>query len=140
MRAIPVLFLIAGLLVCPYRCMGITGEGCAIKKSVTRCSCCHHDQTDAESNSGSESSGDEEESPASRGECPCGDCVCDGALQGDHSKTKELASVVEPQFDILLEDLAPVQIGPNWKWSVGPPASVSLTGRSLRFALQSLQV
>ena len=138
-RVFPLLLIIA-LLICPYRCQGSWGSGCAAESAQSACACCKHcATTDGVAAPNTATAPEDRPAPLSDDDdCFCGSCLCHGAISEESDLVLDQLSFVDTLFvpvGTSLETLSN-RIGRNDR----PPLFGAPVGRCLRLSLHSLQI
>lgn len=140
MRHVLPLLLIVALLICPHRCQGSFGAGCAVESATSTCACCKH----RAANRGmvppnKVTTPENRPAPLSHpDDCSCGSCLCHGAILEKSDLTLGPFSFVDFHFVPVGASLATV--GNLKEWNDRPPVFGAPVGRCLRLAIHSLQI
>ena len=131
-RVLHVLFVGYALLACPYRCLGQAAAECTGAEQTRSCSCCDHsDGSDHPEN-------ERQKSPAPAEPCKC-NCLCQGAVLSKDDVLQ--AADWQPLFlAVLPASAAEAPLGLAAVPCDFRSQAALQSGRSLRFALQSLQI
>ncbi len=120
------------LFACPFNCMG-TGldETGSVQNDVSKhcCNCCSHGNSASQKN----------RSPEQQDDCPCSNCLCQGAVTGIENIDFEVSL-----FDCFLTDVPLIsettQQVLSLHLSCDAPARLVETGSSTRILHQSLLI
>jgi len=140
-RTICTLLLIASLVACPFRCLGLGGLTLASAEQPVSYSCCPS-RCDAPSQPPVESGPAEREQTPSAPDpgCHCNGCVCEGAVRMDDDSVPDVIVAGLWLADFLTQSATVVCGGFTARPDDGPPLLASAAGRSLRLVIQSLQI
>lgn len=130
-RVLHVLLVSYALLACPYRCLGSSPVKCAPSEQARSCSCCDRELEAAGTDNG-------QDTPAPDEPCKC-NCLCQGAVlsKDDLPLTADWPALFSA---VLPGDLVAASEGTPRLTRDRKPRSAAASGRTLRFALQSLQI